>query len=88
MAKQPEGGEPPLQFSDREKLEAWLNTQKREVAVAIAARAALWIAPVAVSALAPRSGKKQTPHVLNLISAILRADRIAAGCSQISNPRQ
>ena len=77
MAKQPEGGEPPLQFSDSKSLEAWLNTQKREVAVAIAARAALRVAPRAAGWVPYAKEKDRTRRFLNLTSAIFRATALA-----------
>jgi hypothetical protein len=77
LAKQPEGGEPPLQFSDRDKLEAWLQGQKRKAAVAIAARAALRVAPFAARELVPQGGKLGRESFENLTSVIFRATAVA-----------
>ncbi|MBI1867884.1 MAG: hypothetical protein HYS06_06270 [Methylocystis sp.] len=66
-----------LKFEDREQLKAWLNTQPREVCVAIAARAALRVAVFATWEIAPRGGKQRTESFLNVTSVIFCATALA-----------
>jgi len=73
MEKQLRSGEPALPFNNREEVEAWLQTQPREVAIAVGARAALRVSPLAVSA---------PNNLVNLTSAIFRANALALGAEQ------
>lgn len=64
-----------IQITDRESLEAWLNTRTREDSVIIAHRAAMRVAPVWIAALA--MGEAPTPDLtaaplmrLNLIAGV------------------
>lgn len=73
MAKTAEGGGPPLRFIDQEDLEAWLKTQPHEVAVAIAARAALRVLPL-TACISPLLLAR---HREELILAIIEANAVA-----------
>jgi hypothetical protein len=60
------------QIDDEESLRAWLVKQSREIAVAIAGRAALRIAPLVASA-----GHVDTKLIARLTSAVFRATALA-----------
>lgn len=73
MAKKPEGGASPLRFNNQENLDAWLKTQPHEVAVAIAARAALRVLPL-TAGISPLLLAR---HREELILAIIEANAVA-----------
>lgn len=66
-----------LKFENHEELEAWLREQKREVAIIIAARAALRVLPLVVEAAPKRANAKQTQTFLQLTASTLRATALA-----------
>lgn len=77
MAKSPRDGEPPRQINSREPLEAWLRAQKPGVAVAIAARTALRVAPLAEEAFPKNQDARAIGAFLDMIGAIFRATALA-----------
>ena len=81
MAKKPVGGEPALNFDNREDLEAWLKTQPREVAVAIAARAAQRALPFVTSYITAKDGAERTRR-LSFNAAVFRATALARATSK------
>ena len=60
-------------ISDKELLEAWLSGQSREAAIAIAARAALRVAPLAVRLSRNHQSVEAFEDVATLASAIFRS---------------
>ena len=58
------------QISSRKELEAWLNSQSREAAVTIAARAALRVLPLVRSAYKKRPGRIKNTIILPLFRAM------------------
>jgi hypothetical protein len=68
-------GEPSI--SDRASLETWLRLQSREVAIAIAGRAALRVAPLAVRLLRDRQTAEDFQQLATWTSAIYRSNALA-----------
>lgn len=80
VAKMP-GSVEPLHFDKREDLEAWLKEKPREVAIAIAARAALRVLPLAALEI-PRPGDDAArQHFFGFVATVFRATALvrAAG---------
>ncbi|MFO1126017.1 MAG: hypothetical protein U1E25_12595 [Methylocystis sp.] len=77
MAKSPKGGERPRQFGNREDLEGWLSAQKPDVALAIAARTALRVVPLAERAFPKSEDALSVRRFLDLMGAIFRATALA-----------
>jgi hypothetical protein len=69
-------GDPPYVLGVK-SLEIWLRGQSREVAAAIAARAALRVAPLVIAAKPKRKSAKATRLFANLTSAVFRASALA-----------
>lgn len=67
-----EAGKAPLQFRNRDALEAWLKTQPSEVSVVIAARVSLRILPLAASAYRHDANEEQARLFARLIQAVFR----------------
>ena len=73
-------------ISDKELLEAWLSGQSREAAIAIAARAALRVAPLAVRLSRNHQSVEAFEDVATLASAIFRSCASARTRCQIPGP--
>ena len=63
-----------VEITNPEQLEAWLRTQPREIAIALAARAALRVVPIAWSA---RGGELEDDWFSHLVLPIFRATAAA-----------
>jgi len=61
-----------VEFSDIDEVEAWLEDKPREIAIAIAARAALRAVPILASVVYPRESAKRQ-HARNVILPTFRA---------------
>lgn len=84
MAKTPEGKATAVQFKDHEALEAWLMTQPREVAVAIAARVALRGLPLVAAEIPTHGNQVGAYRFARLISAVFRCAAVARVTSAFS----
>jgi hypothetical protein len=66
-----------LEIKDQDSLSVWLGRQNSEVSVAIAARSALRVAPLAAGGLQKRTSKRAAPELTALTLAIFRSGALA-----------